>query len=94
MTVNRGILTIVYIREETVYASDNRGIEDNSKIIFLNSQRKHTLLPLLRTALSRRGSNEGYNICFNRKIRKIIPKLFLSLLLIWNTESNELEGKF
>ena len=30
------------------------GIKDNSKIIFLISQRKHMLLPLIRTVSSRR----------------------------------------
>ena len=38
--------------------------------------------------------HEGHNVCFNGKIKKIIPKLFLLLLLIWSTGPNELEDKF
>ena len=30
----------------------------------------------------------GHNVCFNGKIRKIIPKLSLLPLLIWSTDFN------
>ena len=44
----------IYILIEISRASGKPDIEDNSKVIFLISQRKHTLWPLIRTVLTRR----------------------------------------
>ena len=55
----------------------------NSKIIFLISQRKHMLWPLIRTVST--VLMVGHKICFDGEIGLIIPKLSLILPLIWST---------
>ena len=60
------------------------GIEDNSNIVFLFLTENIHCDPSLELP-QRDGSNEGHNVCFNGKIRKIFLKLSLLPLLIWSS---------
>ena len=59
--------------------------EDNSKLIFLISQWKHMLWPLIKTVSMRRFWWWVTTLCFKGVIWKIIPKLSLLPNLIWST---------
>ena len=81
-TILQGILKSI--------APDKRGIEDNSKIIFLISSMKTYVLTPHNNRLGETVLMMGHIICFNGKIWIIIPKLFLLPLLIWSTERGSL----
>ena len=63
-----------------------RGItEDNLKLVFLFSQLKHILLPLIKNRLGETVLMMGHKMSFKGVIWKIDPKLSLLPLLIWST---------
>ena len=52
--VENKVFELIMMMKQNIKSKVFRAPEDNSKIIFLISQQKHTLLPFIRTVSTRR----------------------------------------